>query len=492
MMNKFFSALGSVYRQPVTALLSISLSLNLLAGYYLIFLQTTTFAVFFNSNNNLYNWLSIAMTLVNSWLFGIAITLVSLVWQKRQAQPDSMGNSVLGAVFGAISSGCPVCGAWLLPMLGIAGSLAAFPLQGLEIKALSILLLGLSIQQTSQTLSGSCNTKQASLLRRDKNYFVLRLDRKTLLANKSLLIGLISVLIVYYLPQLPAQFRVSFAATRTPFTTNSSETVNQGTQNPNTTELLNQINPPTGYTLKARYGDVGPKILQAGAIDLERFQQLYQRSGQPLTSKQLAILTQGLDEPITITKQNSYFLLNFFWALGLTNKNPILDQGEMTKYGQDKIGSFASTGGWTLGTKPATELYSQTPIIKLTPEQQKTVQRAAEATYRPCCSNPTSFPDCNHGMAMLGLFQLMAAQGASEEELLTAAKYFNAFWFPQQYLDIATYFQAKEGKTFAQIDPRLVVSEQFSSGRGWSNTRKWLANNNLIQKSPNGGGGCGV
>ena len=29
--------------------------------------------------------------------------------------------------------------------------------------------------------------------------------------------------------------------------------------------------------------------------------------------------------------------------------------------------------------------------------------KIAKGIYRPCCNNSTYFPDCNHGMAMLGL-----------------------------------------------------------------------------------------
>ena len=77
------------------------------------------------------------------------------------------------------------------------------------------------------------------------------------------------------------------------------------------------------------------------------------------------------------------------------------------------MGGFASTGGWTLGVKKATELYASTKIMSLTDEQQARLLEVASQVYRPCCNNPTHFPDCNHGMAMLGLLELMASQDAS-------------------------------------------------------------------------------
>ena len=73
-----------------------------------------------------------------------------------------------------------------------------------------------------------------------------------------------------------------------------------------------------------------------------------------------------------------------------------------------------------------------------------------------------------------------------------AAKYFNAFWFPQQYLDLAVYFKAKNGLDFKDVDAKTIVSREYSSGAGWSRIRKWLADNGLLEKASQGGGGCSV
>jgi hypothetical protein len=177
--------------------------------------------------------------------------------------------------------------------------------------------------------------------------------------------------------------------------------------------------------------------------------------------------------------------------LGLANKNIILDEGQMTKYGQDQIGNFASTGGWTLGTKEATELYSKFEIIKLNTGQQAILEDFADNSYRPCCSNPVSFPDCNHGMAALALGELMASRGASADEIFEAYKYFNAFWFPQTYLDVATFFKAR-GQDWDQVDGRIVAGKDFSTPQGWQMVRQWLSQNGLLEEAPSSGGGCGV
>jgi hypothetical protein len=254
-----------------------------------------------------------------------------------------------------------------------------------------------------------------------------------------------------------------------------------------------QVSLPDSYTLPVSFGDLGPRLIEAGAIDYDRFVQNYEQAGQPLTEEQLALLTEGSDQPVTIDRHNAYFLLNFLWALGLTNQNPILTEGQMMEYGGiEKIGSFASTGGWTLGAKAPTELFASAALIPLTPEKQAHLEEVAEGVYRPCCNNHTAFADCNHGMAMLGLLALMASQDATTEEMFEAAKYINAFWFPQQTLEAAVVFKVTENQDFAQIDARKLVGPQFSSGSGSKQVHQWLADNGLLQQAPDSGGSCGA
>jgi len=255
---------------------------------------------------------------------------------------------------------------------------------------------------------------------------------------------------------------------------------------------VNGIFQPEGYTIPAMFGDIGPQMVASGAIDLPRFIDLYKQNGHPLSDEQLAILTKGSKSSIVINQQNANFLLNFFWAFGLTNKNPILTEGQMMSGGKDKAGNFASTGGWTLGTKAPMDLYASTAFLPLTEDQQARLLKVASSVYRPCCDNPTHFPDCNHGMAMLGLLELMASQDASEANMLNAAKYVNAYWFPQQTLEIATYLKANQKIDFAQADASLVVSRRYSSGSGFKDVHQWLVENGLLEQAPGSGGSCAV
>jgi hypothetical protein len=313
-------------------------------------------------------------------------------------------------------------------------------------------------------------------------------SRRPLVLMLVLATFVLGVLVGYLLPQPPTA--VDANAT---FTGPSSETAPAPQEELVDADfnLLDLVHPPDGYTIPVTFDDIGPQMLAAGAIDYERFAHVYEQAGQPLTTKQQLILTQGLDEKVHFTQENAYFLLNFFWALGLVNQNPLLVDGPLVTHSQGQIDRFASTGGWTIGQKSPAELVGSAAIVQLTAEQQDLLETVAHGAYRPCCNNHTAFPDCNHGMALLGLLQLMAAQDATIEEMFEAAKYANAYWFPEQTVELAIFFKATQGLDFADVDAVTLVGPQFSSGAGSRAVRQWLADNNVWQQSP-GGGSCGV
>ncbi len=256
------------------------------------------------------------------------------------------------------------------------------------------------------------------------------------------------------------------------------------------TQLYEQVNPQDGYALPISYGDLGPRLIEAGVIDYDAFLRVMSTSGDAINNQQIDLLKKGSEDPIVINRENARFLLNFFWAVGLANRNPILTDGMMMQYSDGRVERFASTGGWTLATKPVSELYASLDLIPLTPEQQRRVEEVAAAVYRPCCNNPTLFPDCNHGMAMLGLLEWMASHNASVDEMFEAAKYVNAFWFPQQNLEIAMYLKAKQGVNFQEAEARLVTGAQFSSGSGFAAVHQNLQASGLLPQAPSQGGSC--
>lgn len=229
-------------------------------------------------------------------------------------------------------------------------------------------------------------------------------------------------------------------------------------------QIAAKVLPKEGYRLKIKWGELGPTLVKLGVIDLVKFRQLYRNDRD--SPAYLRYLEAPSNDVITVTVENAPFLVNVFSAFGLANKNPLLEKLAMERP-EHELMRLASTGGWTLGTKPPTEFYSNFDIVRLTPQQQKLVADLAGNIYRPCCNNATSFPDCNHGIALLGLIELMAANGFGREQILTAALQFNAFWFPQHYVKTALVFHLR-GIDWKKVDPQEVLGFRYSSSSGWS------------------------
>lgn len=431
---------------------------------YFLLTRTTSWASFLADNNGTFVFLSVIFSFINNLLLAIAFTfIVYIIEAKKKLNNQGLGNSLIGTFLGLISVGCAVCGGFLLPLVGVAVSLTAFPFQGLEIKALSILVLIYAIFSLSEIINGK--------LKQKKNY--------------GLLIGIVSLALIYFIPRLPWNPKTNFFGG---ITAENKIKVASGKRG----NLFEEINPSSGYEMNSVYGDLGPKMITSGVIDINKFKDTYQKAGQLLTKEQLKILTQGSNEKIKITRENSYFLLNFFWAVGLNNQSKILTEGDIIKYGEGQTGNFASTGGWTLGAGDPMNYYSKQNLINLTDNQEKLVEKVASNIYRPCCNNSTAFPDCNHGMALLGVLQLLASNNATESQMFDAAKYINAYWFPSNYYEIALYFKNKDNKDFKDISGETILGKNYSSSSGWSNVKQWLVDHNIVEKPPQGGGGCGV
>ncbi|MEW5805165.1 MAG: hypothetical protein AB1721_00315 [Patescibacteria group bacterium] len=241
---------------------------------------------------------------------------------------------------------------------------------------------------------------------------------------------------------------------------------------------------PASVVLPIEWRDFGKQMVEKGVIDKEKFESIYTNRGG-LTEEMRQLLEGENNGQIVMTEENSGYLLNLFWAFGLANKNFILEIGPMQQYGNPA--NFASTGGWTIAVGGPMKHYSQYEFVSLTPEQQDLVERISQNIYRPCCNNPTSFPDCNHGMAMLGLLELLAKQGLSEQEIYSIALKVNSYWFPDTYLTLAKYFQEKQNLSWEQVKPKEVLGIKYSSGSGY---QKVLSE--IQPPEYNSGGSCGV
>lgn len=251
-------------------------------------------------------------------------------------------------------------------------------------------------------------------------------------------------------------------------------------------ESFDSVIPEEGITLPVKWGDLGVRLVETGVIDREKFLELYK--GGPLSGElnQYDKYFDGyVDDYIVVTPDNASFVLNFFWALGLAQESQVLTT-TASEYPQ--VERLAATGGWTLSDTSAMDHYGAHKLVDLSSTQQTLVSEIAKNIYRPCCNNHTAFPDCNHGMAMLGVIELMVSQGYSQKDIYENALTLNSLWFPEAYLTIAKYTQEIQGIAWEFVDAKAVLGKSLSSGSGY---REVLAQVEPVNYG-SGGGGCGV
>ncbi|OHA21673.1 MAG: hypothetical protein A2849_02110 [Candidatus Taylorbacteria bacterium RIFCSPHIGHO2_01_FULL_51_15] len=247
-----------------------------------------------------------------------------------------------------------------------------------------------------------------------------------------------------------------------------------------------KVLPSEGITLPIVWGDLGLKLVSVGAIDADKFRAVYAERGT-FTDEYKNLLIGQDNKELKLTRENAGYLLNLFWALGLASKNQILESGEMANPAYGGAGNFASTAGWTIAAGHPMDHYNRHMFFSMTEKQQKLVDKISRGIYRPCCNNSVHFPDCNHGMAMLGLLELMASEGASEEDIWKTALMVNSYWFPDTYLTIAAYMKNR-GVEWENVNPQEMLGINYSSASGFAKIAAQVGE----RKRNQGQGGCGV
>ena len=91
-----------------------------------------------------FSFISLLTSLIISLLFGLffALFIYKIVLIKKTTKTSFFG--FIGLIAGMFAAGCPTCGAFLFSLVGAPLALMVFPFHGLELKALSIVLLVIS------------------------------------------------------------------------------------------------------------------------------------------------------------------------------------------------------------------------------------------------------------------------------------------------------------------------------------------------------------
>ena len=253
-----------------------------------------------------------------------------------------------------------------------------------------------------------------------------------------------------------------------------------------TPDAFAQVAPTSGVATAATFSDSIAKLAAAGVIDPDKYRG---HAGALPDWVEQALVTRS-DEPIVFSRDTAPYLLVLLWAVGLANKAAFNAESPIATV---RIPGFASTGGWSLGREESGYVYfDSVEAVRMTAEQQATVLEVATTTYRPCCDNSTFFQDCNHGSAMLGLLELAASQGATQEELYRLALIANSYWFADNYVETAAYFSHFLSKSWREVEPKLILSAAFSSNSGWETNvhQRLLRANVRLLGSPSASAPC--
>jgi hypothetical protein len=116
--------------------------------------------IFIRMNGLSYTILTIFMSVIISFLYGLYASLLAFRINalKNTFKLGAAGIASISA--GVIGTGCPMCGSIILGAFGAPLGLLLFPLKGLELKILSILILLLSVFLLSKNPT-SCKKRKA-------------------------------------------------------------------------------------------------------------------------------------------------------------------------------------------------------------------------------------------------------------------------------------------------------------------------------------------
>ncbi len=231
-------------------------------------------------------------------------------------------------------------------------------------------------------------------------------------------------------------------------------------------KITSKVLPDEGFTINAVWKDNINKMVNEGVLDPEKLEEIItKRYGQEMKPEWKNLLeAEYSGEKIKIDAENSVFVMYLLWTFAKHNDVPIVHNSR-----------FASSfKNYDIGVGKAG--YGDVKLLELKPGQLQVADNVAQNSYRPCCGQSTANLDCSHGYAALGLIELMASQGYSEEEIFDAFIKFNSFWFPSTYIQNAVYFEVTQGLSWEDVDKEIVAGEDYSSLSGAYNVKKELQN----------------
>ncbi|MDC8453207.1 MAG: hypothetical protein LV477_09910 [Candidatus Nitrosotalea sp.] len=154
------STILNVLRKPRYAFVAIAVSVILSVLFWLLtfYFTPTPLPAYIQNYGILFTVTTVTLGTAIAILTGINTSMV--ICRKQMTGGLGFGkgttSNICSAVTGAVASGCPICTAPLLGVFGLGGALALLPFQGLELKTIAIVALGISLYYTSKNVKITC------------------------------------------------------------------------------------------------------------------------------------------------------------------------------------------------------------------------------------------------------------------------------------------------------------------------------------------------
>lgn len=138
-------------------ILFASVTIILFLILYLLTLATTTdqsLSIFIMMNGLGYAISTFFLLFVISLLFGIYVSLFAykIRMNIKRNKAISISGGIGGFIAGLFGAGCPMCGSVIFALFGAPLALFFMPFKGLELRVLSIMILGLSVYLVSKSI----------------------------------------------------------------------------------------------------------------------------------------------------------------------------------------------------------------------------------------------------------------------------------------------------------------------------------------------------
>jgi hypothetical protein len=146
----------TLIKRPDFILSGLAGGLVLATAYYVLLLQGSRLTMLIENIRTEPIYLALLIILASTSLLGFGLNFgLSAILIGAGAGTNFLARSVLGGLVGGFGVGCPLCGAFLLSLIGVGAGLAAFPFAGLEFwagsSAIMILTLRTALIQLDRT-----------------------------------------------------------------------------------------------------------------------------------------------------------------------------------------------------------------------------------------------------------------------------------------------------------------------------------------------------